>query len=152
MVKRKSLQGDYCPSARSLDVIGDWWSLLIVRDAFDGMTRFGEFQKSLGIAKNILSDRLRTLTDRGILKIVPSPGGGAHQEYQLTAMGRDLFPVMVALRQWGEQYLFEPGEKHSKLVERSTGQAVWLEVRTEDGRPVGPEESVIVKVPDLEQS
>jgi DNA-binding HxlR family transcriptional regulator len=151
MVKRKSLQGDCCPSARSLDVIGDWWSLLIVRDAFDGMTRFGEFQKSLGIAKNILSDRLRTLTERGILKVVASPCGGAHQEYQLTAMGRDLFPVMVALRQWGEQYLFEPGEKHSRLVERDTGQAVRLEVRTEDGRPVGPEESVILKVPDLEQ-
>ncbi|MBO1907536.1 helix-turn-helix transcriptional regulator [Microvirga sp. 3-52] len=151
MVKRKSLQGDYCPSARSLDVIGDWWSLLIVRDAFDGMTRFGEFQKSLGIAKNILSDRLRTLTERGILKVVPSSGGGAHQEYRLTAMGRDLFPVMVALRQWGEQYLFEPGEKHSRLVERETGQAVRLEVRTEDGRPVGPEESVILKVPDLEK-
>ena len=95
MVKRKSLQGDYCPSARSLDVIGDWWSLLIVRDAFDGLTRFGEFQKSLGIAKNILSDRLRTLTERGILKVVPSPDGGAHQEYHLTAMGRGLFPVML---------------------------------------------------------
>jgi DNA-binding HxlR family transcriptional regulator len=151
MVKRKRLQDAYCPSARSLDVIGDWWSLLIVRDAFDGLTRFGEFQKSLGIAKNILSDRLRTLTERGILKVGPSPDGGAHQEYRLTAMGRDLFPVMVALRQWGEQYLFKPGEKHSRLIERVTGQAIRLEVRTEDGRPIAPEESVILKVPDLEQ-
>jgi DNA-binding HxlR family transcriptional regulator len=151
MVKRKSLQDAYCPSARSLDVIGDWWSLLIVRDAFDGLTRFGEFQKSLGIAKNILSDRLRTLTERGILKVVPSPDGGAHQEYHLTAMGRDLFPVMVALRQWGEQYLFKPGEKHSMLVERDTGQAIRLEIRTEDGRPIVPEKSVVLKVPNLEQ-
>src|SRR5947208_3919195 len=96
MVARKSLSGNYCPSARSLDVIGDWWSLLIVRDAFDGLTRFGEFQKSLGIAKNILAQRLRTLVERGILASVPAANGGAHQEYRLTDMGRDLFPVMVA--------------------------------------------------------
>jgi DNA-binding HxlR family transcriptional regulator len=150
MVKRTSLKGDYCPSARTLDVIGDWWSLLIVRDAFDGLTRFGEFQKSLGIAKNILSDRLRTLTERGILKVVPSPDGGAHQEYHLTAMGRDLFPVMVALRQWGEQYLFKPGEKHSRLIERDTGQAIKLDIRTVDGRPICPDRAVILKVPQQE--
>ncbi len=101
MVKRKCLRADYCSSARSPDVIGDWWSLLIVRDIFSGLSRFGEFQKGLGIAKNIPSDRLRTLMERGILKLVPSPDSGTHQEYHLTAMGRDLFPVMVALRQWG---------------------------------------------------
>ncbi|WP_119460711.1 winged helix-turn-helix transcriptional regulator [Rhodospirillaceae bacterium SYSU D60014] len=151
MVKRRSLKGDYCPSARSLDVIGDWWSLLIVRDAFDGLTRFSEFQKSLGIAKNILSERLRTLIARGILKAVPAANGGAHQEYHLTEKGRDLFPVMVALRQWGEQYLFEPGEKHSRLVDRDTGQAVRLDVRTEDGRLIGPDRAVILKVADPEQ-
>jgi DNA-binding HxlR family transcriptional regulator len=151
VVKRRSLKGDYCPSARSLDVIGDWWSLLIVRDAFDGLARFGEFQKSLGIAKNILSERLRTLTARGILKTVPAADGGAHQEYHLTEMGRGLFPVMVSLRQWGEQYLFEPGEKHSRLVERDTGKAVRLEIRTEDGRPIGPADAIILKVPETEE-
>ncbi|RJG46740.1 MULTISPECIES: helix-turn-helix domain-containing protein [unclassified Mesorhizobium] len=151
MVKRRSLKGDYCPSARSLDVIGDWWSLLIVRDAFDGLTRFGEFQKSLGIAKNILSERLRTLIARGILEAVPAADGGAHQEYRLTAMGRDLFPVMVALRQWGEQHLFAPGEEHSKLVERDTGLPVRLDVRVNDGRPAGPDNTVILKVPEPDQ-
>jgi DNA-binding HxlR family transcriptional regulator len=152
MVGRRSLKGDYCPSARSLDVIGDWWSLLIVRDAFDGLTRFSEFQKSLGIAKNILSERLRTLVARGILKIVPSADGRAHQEYHLTEMGRDLFPVMVALRQWGERHLFEPGEKHSSLVERNTGLPVRLEIRAQDGRPLGPDDAVIQKVPEQEQN
>ena len=151
MVKRRSLRGDYCPSARSLDVIGDWWSLLIVRDAFDGLTRFGEFQKSLGIAKNILADRLRTLTARGILKAEPTADGGAYQEYHLTDMGRDLFPVMVALRQWGERHLFAPGEKHSKLVERRTGQRIRLRIGTDDGQPVGPNDAVIIKVPDLQE-
>lgn len=147
MVKRKSHKGDYCPSARSLDVIGDWWSLLIVRDAFDGLTRFSEFQRSLGIARNILATRLRTLTERGILETVPA-AEGARQEYRLTDRGRDLFPVMVALRQFGERHLFAPGEKHSQLVERATGQAVRLDIRTEDGRPIGPDEAVIIKVPE----
>ncbi|QND49164.1 helix-turn-helix transcriptional regulator [Rhizobium lusitanum] len=147
MVARKSLSGNYCPSARSLDVIGDWWSLLIVRDAFDGLTRFGEFQKSLGIAKNILAQRLRTLVERGILMSVPAANGGAHQEYHLTDMGRDLFPVMVALRQWGERYLFEPGEPHSTLVERDTGRPIRLDVRTDDGNAITADRALILKVP-----
>jgi DNA-binding HxlR family transcriptional regulator len=147
MVRRKSLNADYCPSARSLDVIGDWWSLLIVRDAFDGLTRFSEFQKSLSIAKNILSDRLRTLVSRGILEVAAVGDGGARQEYRLTEMGRDLFPVMVALRQWGERHLFEADEQHSSLVERETGLPVRLDIRAEDGRRIGPDDTVILKVP-----
>ena len=146
MVGRKSLKGDYCPSARSLDVIGDWWSLLIVRDAFDGLTRFGQFQTSLGIAKNILSDRLRTLVSRGILELVPARDGGIRHEYRLTEMGRDLFPVMVALRQWGERHLFEPQEKRSSLVERETGMPVRLDIRGQNGKPVGPDDTMILKV------
>ena len=152
MVARRSLQGDNCPNARSLDVIGDWWSLLIVRDAFDGLTRFGEFQKSLGIAKNILSDRLRTLVVRGILELAPATDGGVRQEYRLTPMGRDLFPVMVALRQWGERHLFAEGEPHSSLIERETGLPVRLEIHAQDGRPIGPDDTVVLKVPDQGQT
>ncbi|WP_274427269.1 winged helix-turn-helix transcriptional regulator [Chelativorans sp. YIM 93263] len=146
MVGRKSLKGDYCPSARSLDVIGDWWSLLIVRDAFEGLTRFSEFQKSLGIAKNILTDRLRTLVSRGILEAVPAGGSGSRTEYKLTAMGRDLFPVMVALRQFGERHLFGPGEEHSVLVDREKGLPVALDIRTQDGRTIGPDETMLLKI------
>ncbi|WP_112801428.1 winged helix-turn-helix transcriptional regulator [Rhizobium sp. SYY.PMSO] len=148
MVARKSLKGDYCPSARSLDVIGDWWSLLIVRDAFDGLTRFGEFQKSLGIAKNILTERLRSLVASGILELAPASEGGARMEYRLTAMGKDLFPVMVALRQFGERHLFAPAEDHSLLVDRASGQPVQLEIRAQDGRRIGPDEALILKVPE----
>lgn len=150
MVGRRSLKGDYCPSARSLDVIGDWWSLLIVRDAFDGLTRFGEFQKSLGIARNILTDRLRTLVSRGIMELVPAANGGVRQEYRLTAMGRDLFPVMVALRQWGERHLFEADEQRSLLVARDTGLPVRLDIRTQDGRPIAADDTVILKVTEEE--
>ena len=99
MVKRTSLEGAACPVARALDAIGDWWSLLIVRDAFDGVRRFGEFQKSLGVAKNILSDRLRTLVAHDILAAVPASDGSAYQEYVLTEKGQALFPVIVGLRQ-----------------------------------------------------
>ena len=93
-MKRTSFEGDQCPIARSLDVIGDWWSLLIIRDASLGRRRFGEFQKSLGLAKNILTVRLRALVDQGILKTAPAPSdGSAHQEYVLTAKGRGIFPI-----------------------------------------------------------
>ncbi|UXN71127.1 helix-turn-helix transcriptional regulator [Devosia neptuniae] len=150
MVARKSLKGDYCPSARSLDVIGDWWSLLIVRDAFDGLTRFSEFQKSLGIAKNILAERLRTLVDSGILELAPAAEGGTRMHYLLTEKGKDLFPLMVALRQFGERHLFAPQEEHSVLVERATGRPVHLEVKTHDGRAIGSDETVILKVPEAQ--
>ena len=80
MVKRTSLEGADCPIARSLDAIGDWWSLLIIRDALLGRRRFGEFQKGLGLAKNILAARLRTLVDRGILETAPASDGSVYQE------------------------------------------------------------------------
>ena len=80
------------PGGPFADAIGDGWSLLIVRDAFDGLRRFGEFQKNLGMAKNILSDRLRTLTAHGILEAAPASDGSAYQEYVLTEKGRGCSP------------------------------------------------------------
>lgn len=146
MVKRTSLEGAACPVARSLDVIGDWWSLLIVRDAFDGLRRFGEFQKSLGVAKNILSDRLRTLVAHGILTAAPASDGSAYQEYVLTDKGRALFPVIVGLRQWGEDHYYGPAEAHSTLIDRKRGQPVRrLEIRAQDGRLLEPDDTVVQK-------
>ncbi|MGX1363548.1 DNA-binding HxlR family transcriptional regulator [Bradyrhizobium elkanii] len=104
MAKRVSHRDSMCGVARPLDAIGDWWSLLIVRDAFDGLRRFGEFQKSLGLAKNILSARLRNLLAHGIMETVPASDGSPYQEYVLTEKGRGLFPLLVALRQWGEDF------------------------------------------------
>jgi DNA-binding HxlR family transcriptional regulator len=148
MVRRTSLEGAECPVARSLDAIGDWWSLLIIRDAFDGVRRFGEFQKSLGVAKNILTARLRALTAQGILELAPASDGSAYQEYVLTSRGRGLFPVVVGLRQWGEDFFFETGEAHSVLVDREEGRPVRrLELRSEDGRLLGPDDAVVKKVP-----
>ena len=138
-MKRKSLCTTNCPIARALDVIGDWWSLLLVRDAFFGKRRFSEFHKSLGLAKNILCTRLQKLIAHGIFEACPASDGSAYQEYVLTEKGRSLYIVLVALRQWGESCLFEQGELDVLLVDRETGQPVKpLELRSQDGRLLGP--------------
>ena len=124
MVKRTSLEDSDCPIARSLDAIGDWWSLLIIRDALLGHRRFGEFQKSLGLAKNILSARLRTLVERGILELAPASDGSAYQEYVLTPKGYGLFPIIVALRQWSEQFGERPETLGTIMVDREKGRPV----------------------------
>src|SRR5215470_5569484 len=116
MVKRTSFAGDSCPIARSLEAIGDWWSLLIIREAFFGLRRFGEFQAKLGMAKNILSVRLRALVDHGILETAPASDGSAYQEYLLTPKGRGVFPVLVALRQWSEAFDENPQEIATIMV------------------------------------
>jgi DNA-binding HxlR family transcriptional regulator len=144
MAKRISHQKSMCGVARPLDAIGDWWSLLIIRDAFDGLRRFGEFQKSLGLAKNILSARLRNLVLHGIMDMVPASDGSPYQEYVLTPKGRGLFPVLVALRQWGEEFFFESGEAHVMLVDKESGSPVQrLRLLAEDGRFLGPADTVI---------
>ncbi|MBH1932167.1 winged helix-turn-helix transcriptional regulator [Serratia rubidaea] len=126
MPSRKPMHDEPCPVARCVDLIGDRWSLLIVRDAFDGLRRFGDFQRSLGMARNILSDRLRKLVDAGVLALQGASDGSAYQEYVLTDKGESLFPVVVALRQWGERHLFERGERHSLLIDKHTGEPVPL--------------------------
>ncbi|MCX5399086.1 helix-turn-helix domain-containing protein [Streptomyces sp. NBC_00102] len=148
MVTRKRFDDSDCPVARSVDAIGDWWSLLIVRDAFDGSRRFGEFQRSLGVAKNILTSRLRALVAGGVFESVPASDGSAYREYVLTSKGRALFPVIVALRQWGEQNFFAPGEPHSQMVDREQGRRLRaLEVRAADGRSLDPDDTVVRKLP-----
>lgn len=96
-----------CPVARAVDAIGDPWVLLIVRDALDGVRRFGDFQKSLGVSKGILTQRLRDLVSLGVLTMTPVVQGGVYQEYLLTEKGRDLFTIVVGLRQWGEEHCFK---------------------------------------------
>src|SRR5436309_13773767 len=135
MVKRTSLEGAECPIARSLDAIGDWWSMLIIRDALLGRRRFGEFQKSLGLARNILTVRLHALVDQGILKTAPASDGSAYQEYLLTPKGRGVFPILVALRQWSEEFDEHPEEIATILVDTEKGRLVRkLELHSQDGR------------------
>ncbi|MGC7098368.1 winged helix-turn-helix transcriptional regulator [Amycolatopsis lurida] len=105
-----------CPVARAVDVVGDRWSLLIVRDAMDGARSFTDFQQRTGIARNILADRLRKLAAHGLITQVEAPSG-KRRVYTLTPAGKDLFAVIVTLRQWGERHAFEAGESHSILVD-----------------------------------
>ena len=124
-----------CPVARSVDLIGDRWALLIVRDAFDGSRRFGDFQRGLGVARNILTDRLRKLVEAGIFTTQPASDGTTYQEYVLTKKGESLFPVVVALRQWGEQHLFAPNEPHSVLIDSQSGKVIPpMQPQAADGR------------------
>lgn len=110
MVRRTSFKGDECPIARALEVVGDSWSLLIIRDALVGVSRFGEFQKKLGLAKNILTMRLRTLVDQGILERAPASDGSVYHEYVLTPKGLGISPVLLALREWSEEFSGPPDQ------------------------------------------
>jgi len=109
-----------CSVAQCLEVVGEWWSMLIVRDAFLGITRFEEFQRRLGISRNILRLRLASLVDAGVLVRVPYSEHPPRDDYKLTAKGRDLWPVLTAMRQWGDQYAAPTGPP-IELIHRSCG-------------------------------
>jgi DNA-binding HxlR family transcriptional regulator len=146
MAKRRSLDAATCPVARSLDVMGERWALLIVRDAFDGMRRFGEFQKSLGVARNILADRLRRLVEANILETRPASDGTSYEEYVLTEKGRSLFPVVVALRQWGEANLYGPQDAHSVMLEQASGLPIRpMALLDAEGNALGPDDVRVEK-------
>ncbi|MBB5882356.1 DNA-binding HxlR family transcriptional regulator [Xanthomonas arboricola] len=144
---RRPINDEPCPVARAVDVVGDRWSLLIVRDAFDGTRRFSDFQRSLGMARNILSDRLRKLVEQGILETQDASDGTAYQEYVLTPQGESLFSVVVALRQWGEQHLFAPGERHSVLIDKRTRKPIArMAPQANDGSVLLPAATEVRKV------
>jgi DNA-binding HxlR family transcriptional regulator len=111
-----------CSVARALGIVGERWTLLIVREAFDGVRRFQDFRGRLGIASNLLATRLDTLVEAGVMQRVPyqEPGGRRRDEYQLTERGLDLRPVLVALLQWGDKYLADP-EGPSVIVRHQAG-------------------------------
>jgi DNA-binding HxlR family transcriptional regulator len=137
-MKRKSLEDAACPVARSLEAVGDAWSVLVVRDAFAGKRRFGEFVESLGIARNILTDRLRRLVAQGVLEQVPAADGGPYHEYALTGKGRGLYLVLTAIRQWGEGC---GGDAPYVLVDRRDRQPVRpLAFHAHDGRELAPDD------------
>lgn len=153
MPQRTSHRRASCPIARPLDAIGDGWSLLIVRDVLEGTQRFGDLQRSLGLAKNILAARLRNLIAHDILTTVPARDGTRHHTYAATEKGRGLFPLLVALRQWSEEFYFTPGEPHVRLVDRMDGRPVPRMVpRAHDGRPLAPEDTVVQPAPRAPRS
>lgn len=136
-MKAKSFSKMQCSIARTLEHVGSWWSLLIVRDTMMGARRFKHFEKSLGIAKNTLASRLAQLVEAGILERTAAPDGSAFDEYRLTERGRDLAPVMIALAQWGDKWAAHENGPSTEIIDAQTGgklPRVWP--RRDDGETI----------------
>ncbi|MFD4634428.1 winged helix-turn-helix transcriptional regulator [Streptomyces sp. NPDC058284] len=119
MAQRTRLDDDHCAIAQALDVVGDWWTLLIVRDAARGVHRFDALQRELGLSRKVLTERLRLLVDAGVLARVPYQDRPVRHEYRLTPRGRALLPVLVALQDWGDTWILGEGETMATATEAS---------------------------------
>ena len=150
MPKRSALP-DACMLARSLEVLGEWWTLLIVRDAFFGIRHFEAFQASLGIARNVLSTRLAKLVRAGVLTRRPDAEDGRRVEYRLTDKGKALLPTIVAFAQWGDRWHRENGELVPyRFVDRLNGEPIrTLKVEAQDGRELACTDIRVVEGPGM---
>src|SRR5436190_15008227 len=126
-VERKSFADMHCSVAQCLEVVGEWWSLLIIRDAFLGVTRFDDFQQRLGISRNVLNQRLAHLVDHGVLAKVPYSEHPPRYDYRLTDKGRDLWPVLTTMRQWGDRYKAPDGPP-LQLIHATCGEVAEAEL------------------------
>jgi DNA-binding HxlR family transcriptional regulator len=146
-MQRKSFDTMPCPIARSLERVGEWWSMLIMRDALHGMTRFDEFQQSLGIAPNMLTRRLKALVEAGLLERRRYNQHPPRDEYLPTARGRDLRPVLLALLAWGNRH-FAPEGASVQLIDTETGvvaDPVLVDGAT--GRPITESSHIVTAGP-----
>jgi DNA-binding HxlR family transcriptional regulator len=135
---RKSLAAIDCSTARALDQVGEWWSLMIVRECTLGTARFDELQKRLGIARNVLTNRLTHLIAQEIVEKVPIEGSERFYEYKLTLKGEALYPVLVALMQWGDRWAGDGTAGPIRLVEHKTGKPIpTMGPRVENGPVLG---------------
>ncbi len=137
-MKRITFDGRNCSVSQALNVIGEWWTLLIILEAFFGTRRFSDFERHLGISKNVLTDRLQKLVAHGILVHQPDPGG-KRKIYKLTDMGRDLFPVIATLMQWGDKWIMGKSNEPVRLLDNKTGEPIApVRVRSRQGRDLTP--------------
>lgn len=151
-MKRGAFPSQSCSIARSLEIVGDSWTLLVVREAFFGASRFGEFEDTLGIAKNVLSDRLEKLVEHGVLTRTPEPGRGNPAAYRLTDKGRDLLPTLVALMQWGDRWV-NRGREPVRLIDRETGEEIApIATASRDGRSLRAEDVVATPGPGANEA
>lgn len=135
-MRRASFSDMNCSVAQSLEIVGEWWTLLIIRDAFFGVTRFDAFSERLGIARNVLTQRLETLVEHGVFAKEPYQDKPVRYDYRLTEKGRDLWLVLTALRQWGDKWA-APGGAPVVATHRDCGQVTTLQpVCSECGEPV----------------
>jgi DNA-binding HxlR family transcriptional regulator len=128
-------RADNCSIRRTLDIVGEKWTLLVLREAFYGVRRFADFHRALGCARNLLSARLRTLVTEGILAQEPyhEPGSRVRFEYRLTEKGMELFPALMALMQWGDRWTAEAEGPPVEVRHRDCGRRVRVELRCAGG-------------------
>jgi DNA-binding HxlR family transcriptional regulator len=147
-MSRKRFSDMRCGVAQALEQVGDWWTLLVVREAFLGTVRFADFETNLGIAKNILADRLRRLVEHGILTKEPVEGTAHRYAYRLTPKGRDLWVVMTALRLWSDKWVFGRGQEPLVVEERGSGAVLSALLAVDpEGRPLDPRRLAFVPGP-----
>lgn len=126
-----------CSIAQTLEVLGDWWTLLIVREAFMGTQSFGDMQQNLGIAKNILSNRLANLVDNGVFEKVDKGQQGVRFVYRLTDKGRDLYILVTAMRQWADKWVYGEGNEPLLVRDKENGEKVApLQLTNDQGQPL----------------
>ena len=143
-MQRKSFAKMQCPIARGLDRVGEWWSILILRDAFRGMRRFEEFRQSLGVAPNMLTRRLNALIDAGLMRRDLYCEHPPRHEYRLTERGKDFRPVLLTLLLWGDRH-FSPDGPSVALVDRKTGATIDpVLVDRHSGQPLDPGSYAVV--------
>jgi DNA-binding HxlR family transcriptional regulator len=139
-----------CSIARTVDLAGDWWTPLVMREAFYGARRFDQFQQRLGLSRNVLAQRLARLVDEEMLERVPYQDRPARYEYQPTEKGRDFFTVLAAMIRWGDRWLAGPQGPPIELRNRETGEAVEPEViDARTGQPLDIREIVAAPGPGL---
>jgi DNA-binding HxlR family transcriptional regulator len=133
MARLKYTEHD-CSIARTLQVVGEHWSMLIVKNSFYGTTRFSDFQRLLGVARNILTDRLNHLVEAGIMEKYVAREGGVRQHYRLTAKGRDLLPILMAMMQWGDRWTAGDNGAPVIAIDRQTGLPIdTIKITTRQG-------------------
>ncbi|MGH7987595.1 MAG: winged helix-turn-helix transcriptional regulator [Candidatus Binataceae bacterium] len=146
-MRRKTFAHMNCSVARALEQIGEWWTFLIIREAFMGTRRFEQFQRHLGIARNILAVRLKKLVGREILERTVDAADGRRVEYRLTAKGRALFPLMMALREWGDHWVIGLERAPVLILDRAKREPIATRVTSRDGRELGPADVIALPGP-----
>jgi DNA-binding HxlR family transcriptional regulator len=128
-----------CPIAATLAIVGEKWTFLVLREAFNGVRRFGDMQRRTQMPRQVLSDRLARLVAEGLLARVPyqDEGQRARYEYRLTGKGLDLYPALVALMDWGSKYAIGPEGPQIQLTHRDCGAAAGLQLTCAEGHTLG---------------
>ncbi|PRY41744.1 winged helix-turn-helix transcriptional regulator [Umezawaea tangerina] len=132
---RSQWSAENCSAKRTLDVVGEKWTFLVLREAYFGARRFEQFHAGVGCARNLLTDRLNTLVDNGLMQRLPyrEPGARQRNEYRLTEAGVELYPALVALMQWGDRWVADPEGPPVEITHRECGAPVRVELCCADG-------------------